>query len=65
MGFLEIQEKYLFVDFKDEEVDKEDYIHNGQNDWTAVLNVYRSPTDRMGGQSIVYCAIPKGAICQK
>ena len=40
IGSLKIQEKHSFVDPKDEEADKEDYINNGRNDRAAVLNVY-------------------------
>ena len=42
IGSLKIQEKHSFVDPKDEEADKEDYINNGRNDRAAVLNVYPS-----------------------
>ena len=42
IGSLEIQGKYSFVDPKDEEADKEDYINNSRNDRAAVLNVYQS-----------------------
>ena len=37
---LKIQGEHSFVDPKDEEADKEDYIHIGRNDRAAVLNVY-------------------------
>ena len=41
IGSLGIQGKHSFDYLKDEEADKEDYIHNGRNDRAAVLNVYR------------------------
>ena len=41
IGSLEVKGKHYFVDLKDEEADKEDYIHNGRNDQAAVLNVYQ------------------------
>ena len=37
---IEPQGKHSFVNPKDEEADKEDYIHIGRNDQAAVLNVY-------------------------
>ena len=42
IGSLKIQEKHSFVDPKDEEIDKEDYIHIGRNDGAAVLDVYQN-----------------------
>ena len=41
IGSLKIQEKHSFVDPKNEEADKEDYINDGRNDRAAVLNVYQ------------------------
>ena len=39
IGSLEIQEKCSFVDAKDEEADKEDFINTGRKDQSAVLNI--------------------------
>ena len=40
IGSLRVEENPLIVDPKDEEADKEDYIHYGQNDHAVVLNIY-------------------------
>ena len=62
IGSLKIQEKHSFVDPKDEEADKEDYINNGRNDRAAVLNVYPKvgpyiSTDVLEAVSIQYLRI--------